>query len=81
MTPSFKAELHELIDKYRDHPGTCLEDLVDALETEAEVLVEEVNARIVPVAQNPSTAELSDVTRRAVIPKLVASVIADDGAA
>lgn len=45
MTPSFKAELHELIDKYRDHPGTCLEELVDAMETEVEVLVDQINER------------------------------------
>ena len=45
MTPSFKAELHELIDKYRDHPGTLLEELVDAMETEAEALVEEIGER------------------------------------
>jgi hypothetical protein len=42
---SFAGELHDLIDKWRDHPAIALEELVDAMEVEVEVLVEEVNAR------------------------------------
>ncbi len=42
---SFAGELRDLIDNWRDQPATALEELVDAMETEVEVLVEEVNAR------------------------------------
>jgi hypothetical protein len=42
---SFAGELHALIDKWRDHPGVALADMVDAMETEVEALVEEVNER------------------------------------
>jgi hypothetical protein len=41
----FAGELHDLIDRYRFNPAIALEELVDALEDEAEALVEEVNAR------------------------------------
>ncbi len=41
---TFAAELADLIARHRDMPGTILADLVDALETEIEKLVEEVNA-------------------------------------
>lgn len=41
----FAGELHDLIDKYRFNPAIALEELVDALEDEAQALVEEVNAR------------------------------------
>jgi hypothetical protein len=41
----FAGELHDLIDKWRDHPGTALAELVDAMEIEVEALVEEVNER------------------------------------
>jgi hypothetical protein len=40
----FATELRDLIDKWRDQPGYALADLVDALETAAEELAEEVNA-------------------------------------
>lgn len=39
----FATELRELIDKWRDMPATALEELVDALETEARWLAEEIN--------------------------------------
>jgi hypothetical protein len=42
---TFAQELSELIEKYRDAPGTALEELVDGLEAASEILVEEVNAR------------------------------------
>jgi hypothetical protein len=42
---SFTDELKELIDKWRDLPGTALEELIDVLEVAVEDLVEEVNAR------------------------------------
>ena len=42
---SFQTELRDLIDKHKDHPGVALEELVDALETEAERLAEQVNER------------------------------------
>ena len=41
----FATELRDLIDKWRDHPGVPLEEMVDALESAAEDLAEEVNAR------------------------------------
>jgi hypothetical protein len=42
---SFQTELLDLIDKHKDHPGVALEELIDALETEAEKLAEQVNER------------------------------------
>lgn len=45
MNP-FETELRELIDRYQDLPGTALEEIVDALEAEAERLVERVNERV-----------------------------------
>jgi hypothetical protein len=45
-TDTFAGELHDLIDKWRDHPGVALQELVDAMETEVEALVEEVNERV-----------------------------------
>ena len=42
---TFAAELKELIEKYRDIPGTALEELVDVLDAAVESLVDEVNAR------------------------------------
>ena len=42
---SFESELKELIDKYRDLPGTALEELIDALDAATSELAEEVNAR------------------------------------
>lgn len=41
----FSTELRDLIDKWRDQPGTSLMDLVDALDEVVEELVEEVNER------------------------------------
>ena len=41
---NFAEELKELIDKWRDHPGVVLADIVDDLESAVEKLVEEVNA-------------------------------------
>jgi hypothetical protein len=40
---TFAQEISELIEKYRDLPGTALEELVDALDAASELLVEEVN--------------------------------------
>lgn len=42
---NFDIELQELIDRWRDHPGVALEEIIDTLETSVERLVEEVNAR------------------------------------
>jgi hypothetical protein len=43
---TFADELKQLIQQHREWPGdTALEEIVDALESEAAVLVEEVNAR------------------------------------
>ena len=42
---TFSDELRDLIDKWRDHPGVPPEEMVDALESAAEELAEEVNAR------------------------------------
>jgi hypothetical protein len=42
---TFIEELHELIEKWRDMPGTALEELVDALDVVTAELVEEVNER------------------------------------
>ena len=42
---SFESELKELIDKYRDLPGTALEELIDVLDVAISDLVEEVHAR------------------------------------
>ena len=42
----FKSELRELIDRHRDAIGVTLEELVDALESAAEDLVEEIDARV-----------------------------------
>ena len=41
---TFESELREMIARYRDQIGVVLADLVDALETEVEKLVDEVNA-------------------------------------
>jgi hypothetical protein len=46
MNPSFRQELHDLLDKWRDHPGTDIAEMVDAMEVEVEALVEEVNERV-----------------------------------
>jgi hypothetical protein len=42
---NFADEIKELIDRYRDHPGVALEELIDVLDSATEELIEEVNAR------------------------------------
>lgn len=42
----FTAELRDLIEKYKDHPGVPLEEIVDALESAAEGLAEEIFVRV-----------------------------------
>ena len=42
----FTAELRDLIEKYKDHPGVLLEEIVDALESAAEDLAEELFVRV-----------------------------------
>ena len=42
----FTTELRDLIEKYRDHPGVPIEEIVDALESEAEDLAEEIFVRV-----------------------------------
>lgn len=42
---NFDVELQELIDRWREHPGVALEEIVDTLDTAVERLVEEVNAQ------------------------------------
>jgi hypothetical protein len=41
----FSVELRDLIDKWRDHPGVPLQEMVDALECAAEEIVEEIDVR------------------------------------
>ena len=43
---TFESELKDLIARHRDMPGTILADLVDALETEVEKLVDEIDANV-----------------------------------
>ena len=43
---NFADELRDLIDRWRDQTGYALEELVDALESAVEELVEEINERI-----------------------------------
>jgi hypothetical protein len=40
---NFAEELKELIEKWRDHPGVVLPELIDDLESAVTLLVEEVN--------------------------------------
>ncbi len=42
---SFESELKELIARHRDRIGVALEELVDALESEVELLVDEIDDR------------------------------------
>ena len=42
---SFESELKELIARHRDRIGVALEELVDALENEAEILADEIDSR------------------------------------
>jgi hypothetical protein len=41
----FSSELRDLIDKWREYPGSALPEIIDELEDAAEALVEEVNAQ------------------------------------
>ena len=41
---SFAVELRELIERYRDLPGTAIEELIDVLDAAVESMVEEVNS-------------------------------------
>ena len=43
---TFESELRELIARHRDQVGVVLADLVDALETEVEKLVDEIDANV-----------------------------------